>query len=160
MTDVVTCGPEHAEVLARLLHDFNTEFESPTPSVDVLAHRFAALLGREDQLALLAGPGDGSGDGPGGSGDGFAYLTLRRTPYYDGPVALLEELYVVPRLRDRGVGSALLTTAISLVRSRGSVEVQINVDEVDLDTRRFYERHGFVNESGDGRMLFYEQVWD
>ena len=139
---------EDAPVLGRLLHDFNTEFESPTPSVSSLTERFASLLARDDQLALLAG-----------SGDGFAYLTLRQTPYYDGPVALLEELYVVPHLRDQGIGSALLASAVSLVRSLGSVEVQINVDEVDVDTRRFYERHGFVNEGDDGRMLFYERVF-
>jgi GNAT superfamily N-acetyltransferase len=145
-------GPEHAEVVGRLLHDFNVEFEAPTPSADELAHRFASLLGREDQLALVSG----SADEP----TGFAYLTLRGTPYYDGPVALLEELYVVPALRDQGIGTALLTTAIELVRSRGAQELQINVDEVDVDTRRFYERHGFVNEREDGRMLFYEQVWD
>jgi hypothetical protein len=35
--------------------------------------------------------------------------------------------------------------------------MHINVDEVDADTRRFYERHGFVNiEDGvDYRMLCY-----
>ena len=35
--------------------------------------------------------------------------------------------------------------------------MHINVDEVDADTRRFYERHGFVNieEGADYRMLCY-----
>ena len=35
--------------------------------------------------------------------------------------------------------------------------MHINVDEVDTDTRRFYERHGFVNiQAGeDYRMLCY-----
>ena len=35
--------------------------------------------------------------------------------------------------------------------------MHINVDEVDVDTRRFYERHGFRNiEPGvDYRMLCY-----
>jgi hypothetical protein len=35
--------------------------------------------------------------------------------------------------------------------------MHINVDEVDTDTRRFYERHGFVNieEGADYRMLCY-----
>ena len=35
--------------------------------------------------------------------------------------------------------------------------MHINVDEVDVDTRRFYERHRFVNiEDGlDYRMLCY-----
>ena len=145
-------GPEHAEVLGRLLHDFNVEFDSPTPSARELATRFAVLLGQDDQLALLAGTPEAP--------TGFAYLTLRGTPYHDGPVALLEELYVVPHLRGRGTGTQLLTAAMDLVRSRGAQEMQINVDEVDADARRFYERHGFRNDGDDGRMLFYEQVWE
>ena len=149
MTDVLVAGPEHAEVLGRLLHEFNVEFGSPTPTAAELAARFAVLLAREDQLALVAGPSDRP--------TGFAYLTLRLSPYYDGPVALLEELYVVPHLRDRGIGTALLTAAMDRVRERGSEEMQINVDSVDVDTRRFYERHGFrnVESEEDGPMLFY-----
>ena len=141
-------GPNDAALLGRLLFDFNTEFDSPTPSADQLADRFGRLLPRSDVVVLLAG---GAGD------DGFAYLTLRPTPYYDGPLAQLEELYVRPSLRDRGIGSALLTTAVSEVRGMDAGEVHINVDEVDTDTRRFYERHGFVNiEPGtDYRMLCY-----
>ena len=36
--------------------------------------------------------------------------------------------------------------------------MHIGVDEVDTDTRRFYECHGFVNilPGTDYRMLFYE----
>ncbi len=51
----------------------------------------------------------------------------------------------------------LLTRAIEEVRARGGGEMHINVDEVDTDARRFYERHGFVNiEPGsDSRMLLY-----
>ncbi len=154
MVSVVRAGPEHAEVLARLLHDFNVEFGAPSPPVDALAARFGALLGREDQLALLAGAPE--------EPTGFAYVTLRLTPYYDGPVALLEELYVVPHLRDHGIGTALLVEAMDLVRARGSEEMQINVDSVDVDTRRFYERHGFRNVEAveDGPMLFYTRDLD
>ena len=74
---------------------------------------------------------------------GFAFLTLRPTPYYDGLLAQLEELYVRPDLRDQGIGTKLLLEAIDAVQARGACEVHINVDEVDVDTRRFYERHGF-----------------
>lgn len=60
-----------------------------------------------------------------------------------------------PGLRDQGIGTALLGTALDLLRTWGCGEFHINVDEVDADTRRFYERHGFVNiEPGtDYRML-------
>src|SRR4051794_34829506 len=45
---------EAAEV-ARLLHDFNTEFDTPTPDVEVLAHRLSHLLGDGMTFAVLAG---------------------------------------------------------------------------------------------------------
>lgn len=135
-----------AETAGRLLFDFNVEFDSPTPDAATLAGRFASLLSREDVLVLLAA-----------DDAGFAFLTLRPTPYSDGPLAQLEELYVRADLRDRGIGGALLTVAIDEVRARGGEEIHINVDEVDVDTRRFYERHGFTNiqPGEDYRMLCY-----
>ena len=142
-------GPADAEVVGRLLFDFNTEFETETPGAAEFATRFAVLLEREDVVVVLAGPA--------GAETGFALLTVRPTPYYDGRLAQLEELYVVPDLRDGGIGTALLTTAVAEVRALGAEEMHINVDEVDTDTRRFYERHGFLNiEPGtDYRMLCY-----
>lgn len=148
--EVQGAGPADAGDVARLLHDFNTEFDSPIPTVADLERRFTGLLARDDVIVLLAA-------GPNSAPIGFAFLTLRPTPYWDGPLAQLEELYVVPALRDRGVGTALLTRAVDEVRDRGAQEMHINVDEVDRETRRFYERHGFVNiEPGeDDRMLCY-----
>jgi GNAT superfamily N-acetyltransferase len=76
---------------------------------------------------------------------------------FDGPVSQLGELYVVPHLGAQGVGTASLDLCRRLVREAGSPEMHINVDEVDVDTRRFYERHGFRNieEGVDFRMLCY-----
>lgn len=147
--DVSIAGVDQAGVVGHLLYDFNTEFGTPTPSAEEFSGRFARLLGRDDVIVLLAGQVSHP--------DGFAFLTLRPTPYADGPLAQLEELYVRPHLRDRGIGTALLRTAVQLVRDRGGAEIHINVDEVDTDTRRFYERHGFTNvEPGaDYRMLCY-----
>jgi ribosomal protein S18 acetylase RimI-like enzyme len=142
---------DDAAVVSRLLWAFNTEFESPTPSAEDFAARFRKLLARDDVLVLLAEEE--------AAAVGFAFLTLRPTPYFDGPVAQLEELYVRPELRDEGIGTALLTRAVELVREQGTGEMHINVDEVDTDTRRFYERHGFTNVAPgtDYRMLFYER---
>ena len=128
-----------AELVAKLLHDFNTEFDTPVP--ENLERRFACLLAREDVVVVLAGE------------IGFAYLTLRPSPYYDGPVAMLEELYVAPGRRGRGVGTALMEHVLAEVEGAG--EMQINVDEVDADARRFYERHGFTNIEQGSRMLLY-----
>ena len=137
--------PSHAPTVARLLRDFNREFDTPVPDETTLTRRWEALLSRDDVLVLLVDE------------SAFAYLTFRPTPYWDGPLAQLEELYVAPDLRDRGIGSSLITEAIAECRRRGAQEMLINVDEIDNDARRFYERHGFSNyELGqDYRMLCY-----
>jgi len=149
VSDVRPAKDADASTLARLLYDFNTEFGTDTDSVDVLANRFGRILSDDAVLALLASDRKGA--------TGFALVTMRPTIWFDGPVATLDELYVVPSRRDCGIGTALLTEARDLAHGRGCPEMHINVDEVDLDTRRFYERHGFVNvEAGvDYRMLCY-----
>lgn len=138
--------PADAALLARLLRDFNAEFDTETDGLDVLTERFARLLGEEAAYAVVSG-----------AGDGFGLITLRPVIWYDGPCATLDELYVVPARRDAGLGTALLAEAVAEARRRGCPELHINVDEVDADTRRFYERHGFVNveREEDGRMLLY-----
>lgn len=147
--DVRRAGPQDAARLARMLHDFNTEFNTQTDDEAVLELRFARILKDDAVLALV------SSDGP--QDTGFALLTLRPALWFDGPVATLDELYVVPGRRGQGIGTTLLTRACALLRHRGCPEMHINVDETDTDTRRFYERHGFVNiEPGtEYRMLCY-----
>lgn len=136
-------------MVGRLLFDFNVEFDTPTPSAEEFARRFANLLVRGDVVVLLAGEV--------GKPEGFAFLMLRPTPYGDGPLAQLEELYVRPRLRGRGIGAELLAAAVGEVGRRGAVEMHIEVDEDDVDTRRFYERYGFFNvpQGTESRMLCY-----
>ena len=74
-------GAADASCAGRLLFDFNTEFDTPTPSAQDLASRFQTMLERQDVLVLLAE--DSSADNP--RAVGFAYLILCPTPYGDGP---------------------------------------------------------------------------
>ncbi len=91
-------------------------------------------------------------------GDGCrALLTLRPNVWHDGPVTLLDELYVVPGLRSQGLGTALLRAAEETTRQRGGELLEINVDGDDVDARRFYERHGYRNSEprSDEQLLYY-----
>ena len=105
----------------------------------MLARRLEGLLSGDGTLALIAGD----------PAAGFALLTLRSNVWYDTPVALLDELYVVPSMRGRGIGSALLESSCALVQARGVQLMEINVDGDDRDARRFYEQHGFSCVHGD-----------
>lgn len=113
-----------------------------------MTRRFAAMLEDPAVLVVLA---------EADAEVGFALATLRPTPYHDGPLAQLDELYVMPAQRGRGIGTQILDQVIGSLSLRGVHEMHTNVDEVDEGARRFYERHGFVNiEPGrDYRMLCY-----
>jgi GNAT superfamily N-acetyltransferase len=138
--------PADAAVVAELLHAFNLEFDTPTPGPEVLARRLRQMLARDDVVALLAGEPPVA----------VALLTFRPGIWDEGPVALLEELYVRPDLRGRGIGHTVLEHALAIAREHGSETFEINVDEGDTDARRFYEAHGFSNtEPGETERLLY-----
>ncbi len=131
--DVHLATTDDAGVVARLLHDFNTEFDTPSPGTEVLAARLGSLLESATTFAVLAGT----------PAVAVALVTLRSNVWCDGPVALLDELYVVPDRRDQGIGSAVIDKLLSTAQALGVGVIEINVDEGDIDAQRFYARHGF-----------------
>jgi GNAT superfamily N-acetyltransferase len=124
-----------AQEVAGLLDQFNREFDTPSPGPTVLTARLQRLLSGPDVVALLAGD----------PAVAVALLTLRPNVWCQGRVAVLDELYVAPAQRGRGIGAALLHAAEAVVRERGGELLEINVDGEDTDARRFYERYGYAN---------------
>jgi GNAT superfamily N-acetyltransferase len=138
--------PADAVIVARLLDAFNREFHAPTPGPEVLAARLRRLLAGAGVIAVLAGD----------PAVAVALLTLRPNVWFDGPVGLLDELYVAPEARGAGIGSALLAAVESITRERGGRLIEIAVDGADTDARRFYERHGYTDTgAGQGQPSFY-----
>ncbi len=144
--DARRAGPDDADTVARLLHDFNTEFDIPSPGTAVLTRRLRSLLAGRSTIAYLAGE----------PAVGVALVTLRSNVWYDGPVALLDELYVAPDRRARGLGSAMIRLLLTDAEANGISAIEINVDEADVDAQRFYERHGFSGVDSDtGERAYY-----
>ena len=139
-------GPDDAETVAQLLHDFNTEFDTPSPGTAVLTRRLQSLLAGPGTIAYLAGE----------PAAGLALVTLRSNVWYDGSVALLDELYVEPDRRGHGLGAAMIRLLIADAEKMGVSAIEINVDAEDVDAQRFYERHGFSGVDPDtGERAFY-----
>jgi GNAT superfamily N-acetyltransferase len=124
-----------AGTVAELLDAFNREYDTPTPGSAALTVRLQRLLAGGDVVALLAGE----------PAIAVALVTMRSNVWYDGPVALLDELYVAPEYRGHGIGAGLLANIEDVARQRGVELIEINVDGGDTDARRFYERHGYTN---------------
>lgn len=140
---------EDATDVAQLLHDFNTEYDDPTPPVPVLAERVAELLAEEAIVVLLA-------DQP---PTGLAVLRIKPSLWSTATDAYLEELYVVPDQRSKGRGKALLTAAIDTARKAGADHFELTTGETDTEARTLYESFNLTNREGspDGpRMLYYE----
>jgi GNAT superfamily N-acetyltransferase len=151
VADVRRAGVADAATVGALLHDFNTEFDTPTPGADVLAGRLRTLLAGDDLVALL------HGDPP----DGFAVVSFRPNVWFDAPVALLDELYVRPDLRGRRIGHALLSAVEALAEDRGARIVEVNVDGEDTDARRFYAAHGYasIEPGATEPSYYYAKEW-
>jgi GNAT superfamily N-acetyltransferase len=142
--------PGDAEAVARLLHDFQLEFDEPSPGVEALAERYAELIRNREMMVLLVG------DGP----EGFAQLRFRPWVYSAGLHSYLEELYVVPSRRGQGLGRALLEAAMDAARSEGAEQMELGTSEDDIAARALYESVGFTNREArpDGpAMYFYER---
>src|SRR6476469_8876069 len=136
-----------APEVARLLHDFNTEFSEPVPEVDVLAKRVAQFIERDQATFLLAGSGP----------DGVAEVRLRPSIMTGALDAYLEELYVAPAKRGQGLGRALLERAMETARRQGAARMELGTSEDDVAARALYESAGFSNREGrpDGPVMFF-----
>ncbi|MGE4427861.1 MAG: N-acetyltransferase family protein [Solirubrobacteraceae bacterium] len=141
---------DDAPAIGRVLHAFNVEYDMPTPSAELFAERVRDLMTTGDTKVLL------TGDAP----DGLALLRLRPSLYSRAAEAYLAELYVVPELRGRGLGGALLDAAIALARREGADRIELGTSEDDVAARALYESRGFINREGgpDGPVMYvYER---
>ncbi len=139
-----------AEAIGQLLHDFNSEFDEPTPGPGALGERVRELLASGEVTVLLAGGGP----------DGVAVLRFRPAIWTDALECYLAELYVVPDRRRQGLGRALMTAAIELARREGADHMDLGTSEDDVAARALYESLGFSNREGgpDGPIsYFYER---
>jgi ribosomal protein S18 acetylase RimI-like enzyme len=150
MSGVRRGGLSDAETIGRLLHQFNSEFDEPTPGPEALAERVRQLLAEGEITVLLAGTGP----------DGLAVLRFRPGIWSEALECFLAELYVVPARRGRGLGRALMEAAIELARRQGADYMDLGTAEDDVAARALYESLGFDNRGGkpDGPVnYFYER---
>jgi len=139
-----------APEVARLLRDFNDEYDEPTPAVETLTERLCELIVASEATVLLGGAPP----------VGLAVIRFRPSLYTRSLDAYLEELYVAPDRRGEGLGRALLDAALDASREIGAGWIHLGTSVDDTKARGLYESSGFTNleRQPDGpAMLFYER---
>jgi ribosomal protein S18 acetylase RimI-like enzyme len=74
---------------------------------------------------------------------GVAYVATILSMDHCGLVAWLEELYVSPDYRHRGIGTALITEVLKQAREAGIVAIDLEVDSRQSRAIAFYQQIGF-----------------
>lgn len=82
---------------------------------------------------------------------GYALVPFYFSLEFDGPVALLDELFVSAEYRGQGVGAKLMAAVVEMLQAEGIRVVRLEVDERHPEAAALYARQGF---SRDGR-----EVW-
>ena len=95
--------------------------------------RYTALIARDEQ------------------GETLGVLTLQECPalYVAGNVGWIQEVYVAPAARSRGVGHLLVDRAVTYGQQHGWRRLEVNTPEAATWPRTvaFYEREGFAGGS-------------
>jgi ribosomal protein S18 acetylase RimI-like enzyme len=87
---------------------------------------------------------------------GYAFVTVGSgyAAWQTGDrLAELETLSVLPEHRGGGVGALLLETVWEQLAERGVDDLVITTAKTNLDSHRFYERHGFTQ----GFVVYYQK---
>ena len=74
---------------------------------------------------------------------GFAVMPFTWTVEFGGLSAWLDELYVIPELREHGLGTKLLLAAMEVVRAEGCIAMDLEVDTDHARVASLYLRNGF-----------------
>ncbi len=137
--DIVRAAEKNRSVVADLLarqldeHDIAIEGDALLAAID------GVLTDERRGLLLLAEHE--------GQAIGVAYVSLTWSIEHGGKSSWLEELYVLPEWRGRGVGTSMLESVLEEARRHGCAAVDLEVESAHERAAHLYSRHGFARHS-------------
>lgn len=134
-TAIHLAGPDDTPRLLALVAAFHTEYGFDLSD----DHRAAALA------PLLEGSPLGAAwlFGPRLAPTGYVIITFGWSMEFGGMDAFVDELYIRPNVRKRGIASEALSTIASSLSDVGVKALHLEVDRADEATQRLYARAHF-----------------
>ena len=78
----------------------------------------------------------------------YLIVVLVLSVEHQGLMGEIDEFFVLPEARSRGVGAQLLAAAEAALAQRGCVRLQLQLRTGNARARSFYERLGFASRAG------------
>ncbi len=138
--NIISADKGHAKeilsLLSQLLEVAHGEGDIPPSQVE---DNLSQILDNPAYLILLAEEE--------GNIVGLINVHFRNTLFHPGPSALIDELVVDTRFRGRGIGTALIESAIEEAKRRGCVEIEISTESDNTSAIEFYKKRGFTHSA-------------
>lgn len=133
--------PDELPVLLAMLRDFYVEDRIPLDEPRV-RRGLEQLMADASLGAILVAESEGVRVG-------YLVLGWCFSIEQGGRHVLIDEIYLAPAARGRGLGSTLLSAACDWARERGAEVVRLEVNRHNPRARALYERHGFLDDARD-----------
>jgi GNAT superfamily N-acetyltransferase len=114
------------------------KYEDPSEPVDPRYAEALATITADPNNAVLVAEVEGLVVGS------FQLTVVQQLSRRGGRVAQIESVIVDPRVRSRGIGSAMMRWAFDEAKRQGCFRVQLTTNKVRKRAHAFYERLGFV----------------
>ncbi len=132
-------GPDDAATVAPLFDAYRQFYRQPSDPALALAFVGERLRRRESVILLARGTD--------GEALGFTQLYPSFSSVSAYAIWVLNDLYVLPQARGRGVGRALLDAARAQARAAGARRLDLSTAH-DNPAQKLYEAAGYRRESG------------
>jgi ribosomal protein S18 acetylase RimI-like enzyme len=129
------CHAEDAPRLAPLIHALAVEEGVEPADVADITNIVGALLESGASDFLLATTND--------EPIGCMQIAYRLSTWAALPYAYIEDFYLAPKARGRGVGTKLLDYALQRAEGQGCEEIKLDVRTTNTAAQRLYARFGF-----------------
>jgi ribosomal protein S18 acetylase RimI-like enzyme len=74
---------------------------------------------------------------------GYFVLCYTMSVEFGGLVVILDDLYLLPQARGRGVGRAVIAKIEAIAREKKAVQVFLEVEKANARALNFYRQHGW-----------------
>jgi ribosomal protein S18 acetylase RimI-like enzyme len=132
------CHAEDAPRLAPLIHALAVEEGAEPADVEDITNIVGALLQSGASDFLLATTD--------GEPIGCLQIAYRLSTWAALPYAYIEDFYLAPKARGRGVGTKLMDYALQRAEGQRCEEIKLDVRNANTAAQRLYARFGFTND--------------